>query len=109
MLLKSADEVAERITELGGYPVSGPAAQQALAIIEVEPEGTFGLREMLEKDLEDGAKIAVAVRQHVVRAAGAGDFGTEHLLKELLLEHEGMVHHLEHFLGHETLVRDLLK
>lgn len=108
-LLKSADELAERLTALGGYPVSGPAAQQALAIIEVEPEGIFGLRDMLEKDLEDGATIAVAMREHIVRAAAAGDFGTEHLLKELLLEHEQMVHHLEHFLGEESLTRGLNK
>lgn len=108
-LLKQADEVAERITALGGYPVSGPAAQQQLALIEVEPEGVFGLRPMLEKDLHDGTRIAKALRGQIVQATAVGDFGTELLLKGILLQHEGMVHHLEHFLGLETLTRDLLK
>lgn len=108
-LLKQADALAERITALGGYPVSGPAAQQALSLIEVEPEGVFPLRAMLEKDLNDGTKIAVSLREHIVRAVTAGDFGTEQLLKEILLEHEGMLHHLEHFLGSESLAKELLK
>ena len=107
-LLKAADAVAERITALGGYPVSGPAAQERLALIRVEPEGVFPLRGMLEKDLADGAIIARALRVQIREAAGAGDFGTEHLLKELLLEHEQMVHHLEHFLGKSSLALDLL-
>lgn len=108
-LLKAGDALAERITALGGYPVSGPAAQQALALIEVEPEGVFGLRAMLEKDLHDGSRIAVTLREHIRRAAAAGDYGTEHLLRELLLDHEQMVHHLEHFLGSDSLAADLLK
>lgn len=108
-LLKQADEVAERITALGGYPVSGPAAQQQLALMEVEPEGVFDLRTMLEKDLADGTSIAKAMRGQIIQAAAAGDFGTELLLKELLLGHENNVHHLEHFLGSESLTRDLIK
>lgn len=108
-LLKHADEVAERITALGGYPVSGPAAQQELALIEVEPEGIFDLRSMLAKDLADGTRIAAALRKQIIQAASAGDFGTEQLLKELLLVHENNVHHLEHFLGSESLTLGLMK
>lgn len=108
-MLKSADELAERLTALGGYPISGPAAQQANALIEVEPEGTYPLRAMLEKDLHDGGAVAVTLRQQIRAAGQAGDFGTEHLLKEILVEHEQMVHHLEHFLGSESLAKDLVK
>lgn len=107
-LLRAADELAERITALGGYPVSGPSAQERLSLIEMEAEGVFDLREMLEKDAHDGARIAVALREHIRRAAGAGDYGTEQLLKEVLVEHEQNVHHLEHFLGNASLTRDLL-
>lgn len=108
-LLKAADAMAERITALGGYPVSGPAAQEALCIFKVEAEGVFGLREMLEKDLGDGASIAEALRAHIREAMAAGDFGTEEMLKEILMEHEQNVHHLEHFLGHSSLALDLLR
>lgn len=108
-LLKAGDELAERITALGGCPVSGPAAQQSRAVIEVEPEGVFDLRGMLEKDLQDGGRIAVALREHIARAALAGDYGTEQMLKEILVGHEQNVHHLEHFLGSASLAADLLK
>lgn len=108
-LLKQADEVAERITALGGYPISGPAAQQELSIIEMESEGIFGLRFMLNKDLADGTRIAASLRAQIAQAASAGDFGTEQMLKELLLGHETNVHHLEHFLGNESLTQDLSK
>lgn len=36
-------------------------------------------------------------------AMAAVDYGTEHLLKVILPEHEQMVHHLEHFLSPESL------
>jgi len=107
-LLKDADEVAERITALGGYPVSGPAEQEKLALIAMEPEGVYALRAMLEKDLADGGKLVAALRQYAQGAAARGDFGTEYLLKGILLTQEKMLHHLEHFLGDDTLVRALL-
>ncbi|MFZ5824299.1 MAG: ferritin-like domain-containing protein [Bacillota bacterium] len=102
-LLKAGDAIAERITALGGYPISGPAAQQEISLITMEAEGTFGIREMLDKDLKDGALIAHTLRTHIGEAMAAGDYGTEHLLKGILLEHEQMVHHLEHFLSPESL------
>lgn len=108
VLLKDGDAVAERITALGGYPISGPAAQQQLALITMEPEGVFHLRTMLAKDLEDGRTIAEMIRAQIPQAAAAGDWGTEQLLKEIVLEHEMNCHHMEHFLGQQSLTRDLL-
>gem|GEM_PF-3036948 len=70
-LLKDADEVAERITALGGYPVSGPAEQENMALIAMEPEGVYALRAMLEKDLADGGKLVAALRQYAQGAPRA--------------------------------------
>jgi starvation-inducible DNA-binding protein len=108
VLLKDGDAVAERITALGGYPISGPVAQLDYSVIKMEPEGVFQLRSMLAKDLEDGRTIAEALRDQIPQAVAAGDWGTEQLLKGILLGHEMMVHHLEHFLGDQSLTRDLL-
>ncbi|HLO03625.1 MAG TPA: DNA starvation/stationary phase protection protein DpsA [Symbiobacteriaceae bacterium] len=107
-LLKQGDAVAERITALGGYPISGPVAHVDYSLVHMEPEGVFHLRTMLKKDLEDGRTIAETCRDQIPQAIAAGDWGTEQLLKGILLEHEMMVHHLEHFLGDESLTRDLL-
>lgn len=107
-LLEDGDAVAERITALGGYPISGPVAQVDYSRITMEPEGVFHLRTMLNKDLEDGRTIAETLRDQIPQAIAAGDWGTEQMLKEILYEHEMMVHHLEHFLGDLSLTRDLL-
>lgn len=102
-LRKDGDLIAERITALGGYPVSSPTAQEKLAVFDMEPEEVFGLRKMLEKDLADGGLMAEAMRAHLRAAAEVGDYGTEHLLKGILLAHEQMIHHVEHFLEPQSL------
>lgn len=76
---------------------------------EMESEGIFDLRSMLGKDLNDGTSIATALRGQIIQAASAGDYGTEQMMKEILLGHENYVHHLEHFLGSESLTQHLIK
>jgi DNA-binding ferritin-like protein len=58
---------------------------------------------MLEADRSHEGEIAKALRATIRRAAELGDFGTEHLLKEILVEVEDRAHHLDHFLGEDSL------
>jgi len=98
------DLIAERIRVLGGVPISGPAAQQQAAYIEVEPEGILPLRQSLEGDLKAEGEIARRLREHIQAAVELGDYGTEDTLKELLTAVEERADALAHSLERETLV-----
>jgi DNA-binding ferritin-like protein len=100
---KQADMIAERITALGGIPTSNPVEQAAIAFITHEPEGVFRVRNMLELDRTHEATIAKNLRESIFLARDLGDPGTEHLLREILLDIEDRAHHLEHFLGSDSL------
>lgn len=100
---KQADQVAERITALGGIPTSDPVEQAKFAYITHEPEGAFHIRAMLELDLSHEGQIVQRLRNTIRLAQELGDPGTEHLLKGILLEAEDRTHHLYHFLGADSL------
>jgi DNA-binding ferritin-like protein len=100
---KQADRVAERITALGGIPTSNPVEQARIAYITHEPEGTFRIRAMLELDLRHEGRIAQRLRDTIRLAQELGDPGTEHLLKEIILDVEERAHHLNYFLGADSL------
>lgn len=95
--------IAERITALGGIPTSNPVEQAKIAHIAHEPEGAFRIRAMLQLDLEHEGTIAQRLRNTIQLARELGDPGTEHLLKEILLDVEVRAHHLDHFLGADSL------
>lgn len=100
---KQVDRIAERITALGGIPTSHPVELAKTAYIEHEPEGAFRIRDMLKRDRAHEGQIAQKLRETIARARDLGDPGTEHLLKEILLEVEDRAHHLDHFLGGDSL------
>ena len=100
---KQADKVAERITALGGIPTSDPVAQAKIAYVTHEPEGTFRIRAMLGLDRTHEGEIAVRLRKTYQLAGKLGDFGTAHLVEEILLDTEDRAHHLDHFLGADSL------
>lgn len=97
------DAIAERITAIGGVPTSAPRAQAELAYIEHEPEGIFRVRDMLERDRHAEATIAARLRDTIKLRTRHEDFGTETLLKGILLKVEDRAHHLDHFLGEDSL------
>ncbi len=97
------DEIAERITAIGGVPTSSPASQSALSYIEHEPEGIFRIRDMLERDRSAEGTMAARLRETIKLCTAREDFGTETLLKGILLKVEDRAHHLDHFLGHDSL------
>ena len=100
---KQLDAIAERITAIGGVPTSSPTAQAELAYIEHEPEGIFRIRDMLDRDRNAEGMIAVSLRETIKLCTSHEDFGTETLLKGILLRVEDRAHHLDHFLGEDSL------
>ena len=100
---RQLDAIAERITAIGGVPTSGPAAQAKLAYIEHETEGIFRIRDMLARDRAAEGTIAARMRETIKLCTSLEDFGTETLLKGTLLKIEDRAHHLDHFLGEDSL------
>ena len=100
---KQLDAIAERITALGGVPTSSPSGQAEVAYIEHEPEGVFRIRDMLERDRHAEATIAARLRNTIKICTRHEDFGTETLLKGILVSVEDRAHHLDHFLGEDSL------
>jgi DNA-binding ferritin-like protein len=100
---KYVDAIAERVTALGGIPTSDPAKQAELSHVEHEPEGTYRLRKMLQHDLEAERTLATVVRGAIDVALEHGDHGTKRELQKVLTKAEDRAHHLDHFLGEDTL------
>jgi len=97
------DKVAERMTVLGGTPTANPVEQAKIAGIVHEPEGVFPIRESLESDRGAEAKICVLLREGVRLAETLGDYGTRELLQDSLVQAEDRAHHLDHYLGADSL------
>ena len=100
---KYLDRIAERLTALGGIPTSSPAQQAELSHVEHEPEGTYRLRTMLEHDLDAERTLATVVRETIDVALEHGDHGTKRELEKVLTKAENRAHHIDHFLGEDSL------
>lgn len=100
---KYLDRVAERVTALGGIPTCSPKAQAELSHVDHEPEGTYRLRSMLEHDLAAEQTLAKQLREAINLAISHGDHGTKRELQKVLTKSEDRAHHLDHFLGEDTL------
>jgi len=100
---KQLDAIAERITAIGGVPTSAPSSLADLAYIEHEPEGIFRIRDMLERDRLHEGEIAASLRGTIKLCTESDDFATETLLKGTLVRVEDRAHHLDHFLGEDSL------
>ena len=97
------DEIAERLTVLGGIPTSSPSEQEKLAYVQHEPEGLFRIRQMLELDIECEKAVCIELRKSIKTALDHDDFGTKRLLEKWLGHAEDRAHHLEHFLDADTM------
>ncbi|MFB6247082.1 MAG: ferritin-like domain-containing protein [Salinibacter sp.] len=100
---KYLDRIAERLTALGGIPTSSPAQFNELSHVEHEPEGTYRLRTMLEHDLDAERTLATVVRETIDVALEHGDHGTKRELEKVLTKAEDRAHHIDHFLGEDSL------
>ncbi|MHC5007488.1 MAG: DNA starvation/stationary phase protection protein DpsA [Planctomycetota bacterium] len=104
---EDADQVAERMTALGAVPTSSPTRQAELSYVEHEPEGVFRIRDMLERDREAEGNLAERLRTTIKLCFELGDYGSETLLRNVLLRAEDRAHHLDHLLGGDSLDLDL--
>lgn len=100
---KYVDRIAERMTALGGIPTSDPVNQAKLSHVTHEPEGTFRIRHMLQHDIGAENTLSKLVRSTVELAQNLGDHGTKRELEKVLTASEDRAHHLDHFLGEDTL------
>lgn len=105
---KYTDRIAERITALGGIPTSAPANQAKLSHVDHEPEGTFRIRQSLQNDLDAERTLAMLVRETIDTALDLKDHGTKRHLERLLTATEDRAHHLDHFLGEDSLDNNIL-
>ena len=97
------DTLAERMTALGGIPTSDPVNQATLSHVPHEPEGTFRICRMLRHDREAETQLSVELRRDIEKALRLDDHGTKRLLEQVLTRAEERAHHLDHFLGEDTL------
>jgi len=97
------DDVAERITVMGISPTCHPNDWTALSYVTHEPEGVYRIRTMLENDMEAEKHIAIELRKGIELAIELKDFASKALMERILLETEDRAHHIEHFLGEDTL------
>ncbi|MBT8400888.1 MAG: DNA starvation/stationary phase protection protein, partial [Rhodothermia bacterium] len=100
---ENLDELAERITILGGIPSSSPKAQADVSYVQHEEEGGLRVRTMLKHDLSAEQAIIARLRDSIERASAGKDFGTERLLKSVLYAAENRAHHLDHYLEANSL------
>jgi DNA-binding ferritin-like protein len=101
----AADEIAERAQALGGTPISGPAEQAEHASVEYEGQDVYDIRTSLEHDLEMYGDVIESLRDHIELAENLGDHATAQILREILVTTEEDAHHIEHYLGDDTLVQ----
>lgn len=97
------DAVAERITLLGYTPSSRLDKYQKLSYIKQESEDVLHIRESLENDMNAEKKMAVEFRKTIKLCLQHDDFGTKSMLEGFLFKIEDRCHHLEHFLGEDSL------
>lgn len=98
------DQLAERLTVMGFAPTCHPENVYKLSYVEHEPEGVFRIREALERDMEAERKIAVELRKSIKNATDRMDYATETMLKGILYKVEDRAHHIEHFLGADSVM-----
>ena len=98
------DKLAERLTVMGFAPTCHPENVYKLSYIDHEPEGVFRIRESLERDMQAEKEIAVQLRKSIKNATERMDYATETLLKQILYKVEDRAHHIEHFLGADSVL-----
>jgi len=101
------DTIAERLTLLGAIPTSSPTRQAKLAFTQHEPEGYHSLRDMVERDKGAERILCEKLRPAIKACTEVDDFGTQTMLKTILLRSEDRAHHLDHYLGEDSLTLSL--
>jgi DNA-binding ferritin-like protein len=104
---ENAEELAERITLIGGIPISNPSRFEELSYIQFEGEDKYDIRTMLENDLKAEQQLITAIRERIDFAKENRDHGIDDLLKDVLEGHEETAHELHHYLQDQSLEKSL--
>jgi len=99
------DSIAERMTILGALPTSSLRAQASNSFLESEPEGAFPIHQMLENDLHNEQSLIESLRGTIRKTTVLSDYGSETLLKEILVTRENLAHEIEHYLSQDSLAK----
>lgn len=97
------DAIAERMTTLGAVPTASPQNQILKSVLSMEPEGAHPIRAMLEGDLNNEQTLITHIRSSIEQTNQLGDYGTETLLKGILMDRENDAHEIEHYLSSDSL------
>lgn len=100
---KQYDKIAERLTVMGIAPTCKPENKAELSYIEHEQEGVYGIRDMLKNDMVNEREVSKALRETIELANEKGDYATKAMLEKILYKTEDRCHHLEHFLGKDSV------
>ncbi|MDS0477168.1 DNA starvation/stationary phase protection protein DpsA [Natrinema sp. 1APR25-10V2] len=103
-LTEMTDDIAIRITALGGVPACGPMGIRQHAPIFIEDPHHYDIRSSLERDLDGYATLAVQWREHIELADRLGDTATSELLRRHLKTLEADAHVLDQYLADATIV-----
>ena len=102
------DAIAERITLLGRVPSTRLDTYQKKSYAEQEPENVQHIRDSLTFAMENERKICVEFRKTIHTCLDHDDFGTKKMVEGMLERAENRAHHLEHFLGEDSLTVGLI-
>lgn len=106
-LTETVDSLAERIRQLGGFPVSTAMEFTRLATIQESPEVVPSATEMVSRLIDDHELIIRNLRQQVDQCDEQfHDQGTADFLTGLMEQHEEMAWMLRSFIEGEALAAD---
>ena len=100
---KHIDLIAERIVMLEALPISDPTMFKDLAYIDLEEQDKIDLRTMLFNDCIAFQTIIKQTKERIIKSIENEDFGTEKILKDILLDQENIIHELDMYLKDESL------
>ena len=102
------DAIAERITLLGNTPSSRLDTYQEKSYCDQESEDVMRIRDSINFAMENERRICVEFRKTIKTCLEHDDFGTKKMIEGMLERAENRAHHLEHFLGEDSLVIGLI-
>ena len=97
------DALAERITLLGCTPHTRLNDFAKLSYCDEEASDVMHIRDSLEFAMNNETKICNYFRKTIKLCLEHDDFGTKKMVEGMLERAENRAHHLEHFLGLDSL------
>lgn len=107
LLTETVDSIAERIRQLGGFPVSTAMEFTRLATVQESPEVIPNATEMVARLIDDHELVIRNLREQVDQCADQfHDQGTADFLTGLMEQHEEMAWMLRSFIEGEAVASD---